>query len=47
MVGYFWKTQTGRMGAGRADCGGRRTWPKGEADGRTAHRMEADERTSG
>ena len=34
-------TRTGRTGGGRTDCGGRadrRTWGKGEADGRTGER---------
>ena len=52
-------TRTGRTGGGRADCGGRADgrWTGrqadveqrrgGRADGQTARRLEADERTSG
>ena len=48
-VGNFWMTRTGSTGGGRADgqIGGGQADCGERADGRTARRMEADERTSG
>ena len=45
MVGNFWKTRTGWIGGGRADCGGRARGR--EADGRTGGRGAKERQTGG
>ena len=50
MIGNFWKMRTGQTRGERVDLGRRADGGRmggGQADGRTARRMEADGRTSG